>query len=153
MHAKPSDKLVMMANQIANNLEIQGPDRAIAEMSSHIRRYWEPRMRETILTYVREDGSALNPLALKSLQAIWPDSMSAENLQITEDGEPLIQSYASNYSQVTFRRLDATGDVGVVRTLGQPGPQAGIPRSCARTAKASGARQLSGTRIRSTAWR
>ncbi|MEQ1576933.1 MAG: formate dehydrogenase subunit delta [Hyphomicrobium sp.] len=73
MHAKPSDKLVMMANQIAKNLEIQGQDRAVEEMSSHIRKYWEPRMRETMLAYVREDGSALNPLAMKSLQAIWPD--------------------------------------------------------------------------------
>ena len=32
MHAKPSDKLVMMANQIANNLEVQGEERAVAEM-------------------------------------------------------------------------------------------------------------------------
>jgi formate dehydrogenase subunit delta len=73
MHANPSDKLVMMANQIAKNLAIQGEDRAVKEMSSHIKRYWEPRMRETMKAYVLADGSALDPLAMKSLQVIWPD--------------------------------------------------------------------------------
>ncbi len=72
MHANPSDKLVMMANQIAKNLTIQGEERAVAEMSSHIKRYWEPRMRQTMEAYVRADGSALDPLALKALQVIWP---------------------------------------------------------------------------------
>jgi formate dehydrogenase subunit delta len=73
MHANPSEKLVMMANQIAKNLAIQGEERAVKEMSSHILRSWEPRMRTAMQEYLRADGSALDPLALKGLQAIWPD--------------------------------------------------------------------------------
>jgi len=73
MHANPADRLVMMANQIAKNLEIQGEDRAVAEMSSHIKRYWEPRMRATMKSYIEADGSALSPLATKALHVIWPD--------------------------------------------------------------------------------
>jgi formate dehydrogenase subunit delta len=73
MHANPSDKLVMMANQIAKNLAIQGEERAVKEMSTHIRRSWEPRMLNAMHTYIQADGSALDPLALKGLQAIWPD--------------------------------------------------------------------------------
>ena len=73
MHANPSAKLVMMANQIAKNLAIQGEERAVKEMSSHILRSWEPRMRNAMHAYIQADGSDLNPLALKGLQAIWPD--------------------------------------------------------------------------------
>ncbi len=73
MHANPFDKLVMMANQIAKNLAIQGEERAVKEMSTHIRRSWEPRMLNTMHAYIQADGSALDPLALKGLQAIWPD--------------------------------------------------------------------------------
>ena len=73
MHANPSAKLVMMANQIAKNLAIQGEERAVKEMSSHILRSWEPRMRNAMHAYIQADGSELDPLALKGLQAIWPD--------------------------------------------------------------------------------
>ena len=73
MHANPSAKLVMMANQIAKNLAIQGEERAVKEMSGHILRSWEPRMRNAMHAYIQADGSELDPLALKGLQAIWPD--------------------------------------------------------------------------------
>lgn len=128
MHAKPSDKLVMMANQIANNLEVQGADRAIAEMSSHIRRYWEPRMRDTMKAYVVADGSALNALALKSLQAIWPDLTPGKIAN--QDGDGLLalptDSNQSNRARPedhlsAFQPVGAVPKVATIKTA-SPGP-------------------------------
>ncbi|MCU0954772.1 MAG: formate dehydrogenase subunit delta [Hyphomicrobium sp.] len=44
-----SEKLVMMANQIARNLMVHGDDEAASLTADHIRKFWEPRMREQIL--------------------------------------------------------------------------------------------------------
>lgn len=142
MHAKPSDKLVMMANQIADNLEIQGPDRAIAEMSSHIRRYWEPRMRETLLAYIREDGSALNPLAMKSLQAIWPDLKPGKTAN--QDGDGMIalptdgnqsKRPAAMTPEASRSALQPEGAVPKIATVKTPTapPASSVPKSAKKT--------------------
>ena len=45
-----SDNLVKMANQIGTFFEAM-PDReeAVADIASHIKRFWEPRMRRALL--------------------------------------------------------------------------------------------------------
>ena len=59
---KPAEKLVMMANQIARNLAVQGEEDAVAATADHIRRFWDPRMRAAIVGYL-EGGGTLEPLA------------------------------------------------------------------------------------------
>jgi len=59
---QPAETLVMMANQIARNLAVQGPERATAGTADHIRRFWDPRMRAAIQAYVTNGGS-LDPIA------------------------------------------------------------------------------------------
>ncbi len=58
----PVEKLVMMANQIARNLAVQGEDKTARLTSEHISRYWEPRMRAAIIEYVA-NGGELDPHA------------------------------------------------------------------------------------------
>ena len=58
----PADKLVMMANQIARNLAVQGEDKAAPLTADHIARFWDPRMRAAIIAYVANGGS-LDPIA------------------------------------------------------------------------------------------
>ena len=53
--ARP-DRLVMMANQIARNLAIQGADKAPALTADHITRFWDPRMRRALVDYVAGGG-------------------------------------------------------------------------------------------------
>ena len=57
--ARP-DRLVMMANQIARNLAVQGEDKVAALTADHIARFWDPRMRTAIIDYVAA-GGALDP--------------------------------------------------------------------------------------------
>ncbi len=129
MHAKPSDKLVMMANQISKNLAIQGEERAIAEMSSHVRRYWEPRMRETMKAYIEADGSALEPLAMRALQAVWPDVRPGKTANSDGDGMLALPT-ASNQSNRTppenevagLQQFGAVPKVSTVAT-GAPPPE------------------------------
>jgi formate dehydrogenase subunit delta len=65
---KPA-QLIKMANQIAAFFEAM-PDReqAVKDISAHIRRNWEPRMRIELLQYVRECGdSELSLMAREAL--------------------------------------------------------------------------------------
>ena len=64
------DSLVHMANRIAEFFEAM-PDPAEARdgVAQHLRRYWEPRMREQLLAHVRtHPDTGLRPLALEAVR-------------------------------------------------------------------------------------
>lgn len=60
-------KLVYMANQIARNLAAQGPDKATAAVAEHIRLFWDPRMKATIIAHDQHGGEGLDPLVRSAL--------------------------------------------------------------------------------------
>ena len=64
-------RLVAMANDIAANLAAE-PDRAeaVATMTLHLRRFWEPGMRAQILAYLDQGGSELDVLARDAVAAL-----------------------------------------------------------------------------------
>ena len=68
---QPVEKLVMMANQIARNLAVQGEDAAAAATADHMRRFWDPRMRAAIIDYVAA-GGALDPTARAAVLLLRP---------------------------------------------------------------------------------
>jgi formate dehydrogenase subunit delta len=51
-------KLVHMANQIGKFFAAQGEAKAVAGVATHLRRFWDPRMRRAIIAQV-ESGHAL----------------------------------------------------------------------------------------------
>lgn len=55
------DKLVYMANQIGRFFASQGPDEAVAGTVDHIRKFWDPRMRQAIVAYLEAGGEGLDP--------------------------------------------------------------------------------------------
>ena len=66
------EKLVTMANQIGTFFEAM-PDReqAVADVANHLRRSWEPRMREQILACLGMAGEAqLKPLVREALRRL-----------------------------------------------------------------------------------
>lgn len=65
------DRLVEMANDIAANLAAE-PDRAeaVATMTLHLRRFWEPGMRAQILAYLDQGGSGLDRLACEAIAGL-----------------------------------------------------------------------------------
>jgi formate dehydrogenase subunit delta len=64
------EKLVVMANQIAKFFAAQGHDRAVPQITDHIEKFWDPRMRRQILEYVAGGGAGLDPLALEAIRAL-----------------------------------------------------------------------------------
>ena len=62
------DRLVHMANQIAQNLESMGADGAVQATANHIARFWDPRMKQAIFADVKGSGrSALSPIAAAAI--------------------------------------------------------------------------------------
>lgn len=63
--------LIKMANQIGSFFATM-PDRAQAEkdLATHLKRFWEPRMRRALLEYVaQEGGSELSEIVLAAVKA------------------------------------------------------------------------------------
>ena len=60
--------LVQMANDISTFFQSE-PDHeaAVTGVASHIRRFWEPRMRRHIYAHLREGGAGLHDLAREAL--------------------------------------------------------------------------------------
>lgn len=73
---QPADKLVMMANQIAKNLAIQGEEQAISGIANHIRSFWDQRMRAAIAAHVVNGGKGLDPLAKKAIEGLPAPAMT-----------------------------------------------------------------------------
>ena len=66
------EKLITMANQIGAFFEAM-PDRdqAVADVANHLRRSWEPRMREQILASLgTADEAKLKPLVREALRRL-----------------------------------------------------------------------------------
>lgn len=58
------DKLVYMANQIATFFKTQPGDEAADRVASHLRDFWEPRMREQLLAHIKAGGAGLDRIVL-----------------------------------------------------------------------------------------
>lgn len=65
-----TEKMVHNANQIALFWASYPHDEALAGVLSHIRRYWEPRMRTQIREYVAEGGHDLHALAAEAVKQL-----------------------------------------------------------------------------------
>jgi formate dehydrogenase subunit delta len=58
--SKSPDKLVYMANQIGKFFASQGPDQAVAGTLDHLKKFWDPRMREAIVAHLEKGGEGLD---------------------------------------------------------------------------------------------
>lgn len=60
--------MVHMANQIANFFASYPRDEAVAGVTDHLQKFWEPRMRKQIIEYVAQGGGGLHELALEAVK-------------------------------------------------------------------------------------
>ena len=61
------EKLAYMANQIGLFFARQPHDKAVAGIADHIRKFWDPRMRATIIDYAHAGGATLDPLVREAV--------------------------------------------------------------------------------------
>ncbi len=55
------DRLVLMANQIGAFFVTQPRANAPEAIANHLRKFWDPRMRNEIQTYEQGGGAGLDP--------------------------------------------------------------------------------------------
>ena len=66
------DPLIKMANQISDFFDAEStPEDAPKMIATHMRRYWEARMRKEIIAYVERDGGeGLDESALAAVRIL-----------------------------------------------------------------------------------
>ncbi|MGQ3675547.1 formate dehydrogenase subunit delta [Xanthobacter sp. TB0139] len=69
-HNSGMDKLVYMANQIATAFAQQPHEQAVKETRTHIRKFWDPRMRAKMAEHVAAGGEGLSPVALEAMKEL-----------------------------------------------------------------------------------
>ncbi len=60
------EKLIYMANQIADTFQAMQPHDAVNETADHINKFWEPRMRRHLFEIIERGGQGLKPLVLEA---------------------------------------------------------------------------------------
>ncbi len=61
------DKLAHMANQIGRFFASQKREDAVAGIADHIVKFWDPRMRRTILAHLDDAAAPLDPLVHEAI--------------------------------------------------------------------------------------
>ncbi|WP_423196224.1 MULTISPECIES: formate dehydrogenase subunit delta [unclassified Cupriavidus] len=64
------ENLIKMANQIGSFFEaMPNREEAVADIASHIKRFWEPRMRRELLAHVdaTDGGVGLDPIVREAI--------------------------------------------------------------------------------------
>ena len=70
MSSDGTNKLVRMANQIADNFNYGARDKAVAGVLDHLVRFWTPDMKRAIVSQQREGDIGLNDIAAEAVRAL-----------------------------------------------------------------------------------
>jgi len=65
----PDEKLIYMANQIADFFRAQGQERAVKGIADHVQRFWDPHMRRRFLTIAAEHVD-IDPLVAEAFKLV-----------------------------------------------------------------------------------
>jgi formate dehydrogenase subunit delta len=78
-HEKKStdDKLVYMANQIGKFFTTQKDAPPPTAIATHIRKFWDPRMRAGIIAHLDAGGAGLDPAARQAIEIIKKEQQPA----------------------------------------------------------------------------
>lgn len=64
------EKLVHMANQIAKFFAHEGEQQAVLSISTHLKKFWDPRMRTKIVELLESDRHGMDPLVVKAVESL-----------------------------------------------------------------------------------
>lgn len=80
------DKLVRMANQIAEEFEHQQGANAARATWDHIWHFWDPRMREQIVAHLDAGGAGLRPSTREAVTLLRTGADAPSQTRATEFG-------------------------------------------------------------------
>jgi formate dehydrogenase subunit delta len=64
------DKLAYMANQIGKFFSHEPHEKAVASITDHLQKYWDPRMRRTISAEYDSVKGRLDPLVQEAVEKL-----------------------------------------------------------------------------------
>ncbi|OYW56399.1 MAG: hypothetical protein B7Y80_06945 [Hyphomicrobium sp. 32-62-53] len=68
--AVPLERLVVMANQIADFFSPYPPARRAEGIRNHLRTYWDPRMRQDLTEYIAAGGEGVSPAIVEGVRLL-----------------------------------------------------------------------------------
>ncbi len=60
--------VVRLGHDLVRNFEALPPGKAAEEVATHIRKFWDPRMRHDLLARVRRGDTDLHPLLVRAAE-------------------------------------------------------------------------------------
>jgi formate dehydrogenase subunit delta len=63
-------KLIYMANQIGKFFMTQGEAGAVEGIATHLKKFWDPRMRKAIVAHLDTGGDGLDPPVKRAVEAL-----------------------------------------------------------------------------------
>ncbi|RHW17557.1 formate dehydrogenase [Sphingomonas gilva] len=81
-----TDKLVRMVNQIATEFEGQQPGNAVAATWDHLWHFWDPRMRDRIVTHLDTGGEGLSATSRAAIARLGSRAEPQSQTRATEFG-------------------------------------------------------------------
>ena len=60
--------VVRLGHDLVRNFEALPPEKAATEIATHIRKFWEPRMRQDLLARIRFGDTTLHPLLVRAAE-------------------------------------------------------------------------------------
>ena len=60
--------VVRLGHDLVRNFEALPPEKAAVEIATHIRKFWEPRMRHELLAHIRWGDTSLHPLLVRAAE-------------------------------------------------------------------------------------
>jgi formate dehydrogenase subunit delta len=65
-----TSRLVYMANQIGDFFKYQPRQDAAEGIATHIRKFWDPRMRKQIYAHLDAGGEGLDPVTRRAIEIV-----------------------------------------------------------------------------------
>ena len=62
--------VVRLGHDLVRNFEALPPEQAATEIATHIRKFWEPRMRQELLARIRWGDVTLHPLLVRAAEGL-----------------------------------------------------------------------------------
>ncbi|WP_392545125.1 formate dehydrogenase subunit delta [Oryzobacter telluris] len=78
--------VVRLGRDLVRNFESLPPDKAASEIATHIRKFWEPRMRQDLLARVRARSADLPPLLVSAAEHLVDGDVDREEVKQPSGG-------------------------------------------------------------------
>jgi len=64
------ERLIRMANQIAQAFRLEPREEAVAGVADHIKSFWTPKMRRDLAAHLSESESNIDPIAMAAMERL-----------------------------------------------------------------------------------